>query len=201
MYHLKWCVQEKTGENYELLIHLYWVGTEQRYTPHTQTNTPPPTSLSLSSYHTHTHTFHLPLSWELWCVCVCAWMIYSMPSTTAGCLLGWHVVHLSRGVYSCVSVREVTTRLSYLSECWYSKRKIFSSTPPLPPSWKNQLKRTSAGLPLWIFPHSLEKIPLLFPLWSSDNHSTAICLPPPPLLSFDPGHPQPSKNFFAIFLE
>ena len=89
-------------------------------------------SLSLCSYNTHTHTFHLPLSWELWCVCVCAWMIYSMPSTTAGCLMGWHV-HLSQGAYSCVSVREVTTRLSYLSECWYSKRRIFSSIPhPFP---------------------------------------------------------------------
>ena len=76
MYHLKWCVQEKTGENYELLIHLYWVGTEQRYTPHTQTNTPP-TSLSLSVHITHTHTLFISLSLESCgaCVCVPGWYI------------------------------------------------------------------------------------------------------------------------------
>ena len=155
-------------------------------------------SLSLCSYNTHTHTFHLPLSWELWCVCVCAWMIYSMPSTTAGCLMGWHV-HLSQGAYSCVSVREVTTRLSYLSECWYSKRRIFSSIPhpfpllPLPEktNWRGPLPASPLN-----FPHSLEKIPLLFPLWCSDNHSTDICLPPS---LFTPGilnHPRIFSYFF-----
>ena len=199
MYHLKWCVQEKTGENYELLIHLYWVGTEQRYTPHTQTNTPP-TSLSLSSYHTHTHTFHLPLSWELWCVCVCAWMIYSMPSTTAGCLMGWHV-HLSQGVYSCVSVREVTTRLSYLSECWYSKRRIFSSIPhpfpllPLPE--KNKLKRTSAGLPFQFSPTPLRKFPYSFPFDAPTTIRPTSVSPP----LFLPRASSTIQEFFRIVLE
>ncbi len=85
MYHLKkWCVQEKTGENYELLIHLYWVGTEQRYT-HTHTHRPVQsathTQINLSlSTHTHTHTLHLPLSLSLEsCVCVPGWWYIVCP--------------------------------------------------------------------------------------------------------------------------